>query len=85
MTLQDMIQQLDELSPEERNELRRVIDQLDGVRHPNDGLSVSERVRHLRAAAFAIREGFTDEEWAQIEHDMNVEYIETVEDDLWKD
>ncbi|MBE2269022.1 MAG: hypothetical protein IAE80_12390 [Anaerolinea sp.] len=85
MTLQEMIQQLDELSPEERNELRRAIDQRDGVRHPNDGLTPQERVLSIRAAARAIREGFTDEEWAEIEQAMNAEYIEPFDEDEWKD
>jgi len=83
--LQEMIQQLDELSPEERNELRRAIDQLDGVRHPNDGLSPSERVHRLHTAADAIREGFTDEEWAEVEYAINAEYIEPFDDEQWKD
>ena len=28
---------------------------------------------------------FTDAEWAQIERDMNGEYIEPVDDEQWKD
>jgi hypothetical protein len=39
----------------------------------------------MEAAAVAIREGFSDQEWAEIEGDMNEEYIEPVSDDLWKD
>lgn len=85
MTLQEIIQQLDELSPEELNELQFALNQRHGVRHPKDGLSPQERVLSLRAAARAIREGFTDEEWAQIEQDMNSEYVELIDDEPWKD
>ena len=85
MSLKEMIQQLDELSPEELNELQSALDQRQAVRQPQDRLTPQERVRGLRSAAHTIREGFTDAEWAQIELDMNGEYIEPVDDEQWKD
>lgn len=73
MSLKEIIQQLDALSPEELNELQTALDQRQGVRHPQDRLTPQERVRGLRAAAHTIRDGSTDAEWAQIEQDMNGE------------
>jgi hypothetical protein len=42
-----------------------------GQSNPHARLSPEERVQRLSEAAGAIREGFTDEEWAEIERDMN--------------
>jgi hypothetical protein len=39
----------------------------------------------LDEAAKAIREGFTDEEWAEVEQAMNEETIEDVDLDQWRD
>lgn len=41
-----------------------------------DQLSPEERIRRLDEAARAIRAGFTEAEWAEVERAMNEEYIE---------
>lgn len=83
MNLREVMKAVDELSPEDLRQLRDYVNQrATQTAHP---LSPEERIRRLDAAARAIREGFTDEEWRQIERDMNAEYVEPVDEDLWKD
>jgi uncharacterized alpha-E superfamily protein len=84
MTLQDAIKVVDELSPDELQELRAYIDQRERE-SAIQSLSPEERIKRLDIAARAIREGFTEEEWAEIEQAMNEEYIEPVDEDVWKD
>jgi hypothetical protein len=75
MTLTDLMKAVDVLSPGERKQLRDYIDQSETEKHPKD-----VEFEMLLEALEAIREGMTDEEFAEIEHDMNVEYIEPLDD-----
>ena len=71
MTLQDVIKIIDELSLDERFELRAYLDQQDELMRPAHTLSPKERISRLDAAAKAIRSGFTYTEWLDIEQEMN--------------
>ncbi len=84
-SLEEVIKAVDQLSPEERAELRAYLDRRDAESPPPHTLSPEERIRRLDEAARAIREGFTDEEWTEIEKAMNEEYIEPFDEDMWKD
>lgn len=72
MTVKEMIARLDELTPDEIAELQSEIERR---RHaaPAHDISPAERVRRMRAAAQAIREGFSDDEWAEVERAINEE------------
>ncbi|MEP7293887.1 MAG: hypothetical protein ABI835_19015 [Chloroflexota bacterium] len=86
MTLRDMIKALDDLSDEELGEL---LDQIEHRLVPSSlarGSTPQERIRRLNAAASAIREGFSDEEWAEVVRAMSEEYVESMDDmQQWKD
>jgi len=83
MTLQEIKRAIDQLSSDERAELRTYIDQQ--PISPAKTLSAEERIRRLDAAAKAIREGLSEAEWAEIEAAMNEEYIEPWDEEEWKD
>jgi len=68
ITLQDVKKAVDQLSPEERAELQAYLAERENLMRD---LSPEERIQRLDAAARAIREGFTDAEWAEIEQAMN--------------
>lgn len=81
LNLQDVKEAVDHFSPEELRNLRehlenRAVEIL--TQHP---LTPEERIRRLEEATRAIRAGFTDAEWDEIEQAMNEEYIEQVDDD----
>jgi hypothetical protein len=73
MTLREMIEALDDLSHEELNALREQLEQRLVTPIAARGATPEERIRRLNAAALAIREGFSDEEWAEVVHAMNDE------------
>ncbi|MBK8022739.1 MAG: hypothetical protein IPK19_15230 [Chloroflexi bacterium] len=77
LNLQEVKAAVDHLSPDERAELRAYLDQGE-VRVLRAG---TMDVDALLEAARQIREGFTDEEWEEVERAMNEEYIEPVDDD----
>ncbi len=83
MNLQEVIKVVDQLSPEERAELRAYLDQHEAQWLPVHKLSAEERIRRLDEAAKAIREGFTDAEWEKVEKAMNEEYIEPWDESEW--
>jgi uncharacterized protein YeeX (DUF496 family) len=85
MTFQDVIKAVDALSPEELRQLRAYIDQREGIDRPVHSLSPEERIRRMKTAAAAIREGMTKEQLDEMIEDMNAEYIEPVDEDIWKD
>lgn len=85
MTLDEMIKRLDDLSNTELNELRDRIDERLVTQPSTRGLTSDERIRRLNAAASAIREGFSDAEWAEVVRAMNDEYVEPVDDTQWQD
>ena len=87
MALKDVLNALDNFSDDELRELR---DQIDQRRRERAALALKqmspqERIARLETAADKIRAGFTDEEWAQIEHDMNAEYVEPWDESEWRD
>jgi uncharacterized alpha-E superfamily protein len=84
MTVKEMIARLDELTPDEMAELQSEIERRKHAT-PAHVISPAERVRRMRAAAQAIREGFSDDEWAKVEKAINEEYLEPLDDDIWRD
>ncbi len=70
MTLQDVIKIVDELSADERFELRAYLDQQDEFMRPSHTLSPQERISRLDEVAKTIRAGFTDDQWAEVEQEM---------------
>ena len=85
MTLQELIKAVDQLSPQERAELHAYLDPRKAQTRPAPALSPDERIRQLDEAAKAIREGFTDAEWEEVEQAMNAEYIEPWDESEWQD
>jgi uncharacterized membrane protein len=83
MTLTDLMQAVDKLSPEDKRKLREYLDQEEP--HPFQNLTGEERARRLEAAAAKIREGLTPEQLDEMTRAMNEEYIESVDDGIWKD
>lgn len=69
MTLDDVMRIVDRLSPEERDLLREYLDKQQ--LNPGEPRTGTMNVDVLTEAARAIREGFTDEEWDEIEAAMN--------------
>lgn len=86
MTFPEVIKMVDTLSREELRQLRLYIEEREQQSVQDlTQLPVSEWTHRMQTAAATIREGFTDAEWAAIERDMNTEYIETVDEDVWRD
>jgi len=85
MTYDEIVQAVDRLSLEERQQLRDYIEKTTLRTNPARDLSPDEWIQRMKTVAHSIREGFTDDEWEQIEADMNAEYIEAVDDNLWRD
>ena len=75
MTLADVIQAVDRLSPEERRQLRDYLDRYEEAPETND-------LDALMRALEVIREGLTEEEFSEIEQAMNAEYIEPLDKNL---
>lgn len=69
--LQYIFEVVNGLSPEELHQLRAYIDRRQGQVRPALDMPPEERVRRLSQTARAIREGFGESEWAEIESDMN--------------
>ena len=83
VTLSDIMKAVEKLSPEDRRKLRKYLEQQE--RRPTQTLSGEERARRLEEAAAKIREGLTPEQLEEMTRAMNEEYIEPVDDDIWKD
>ena len=73
MALHEVIEALDDLSLEELNELRAQVEQRLTLNNLARGRNPEERIRRLNAAASAIRERFSDEEWVEVVQAMNEE------------
>lgn len=82
MTLQEVVKMVEALSPQEQVELREYLNQRPSYRQV---LSPQERVERLDRAAQSIRAGFSDDEWLEIEADMNRERTEAHDEDVWRD
>jgi hypothetical protein len=86
VTLQDVIQVVDKLSPEELRQLRAYLDQLEGTPVPPvQDMTPEERARRLDAAFEQLREGLTQAELDEMTEAMNAEYIEPFDEEPWKD
>ncbi|MCD4685180.1 MAG: hypothetical protein K8S97_04515 [Anaerolineae bacterium] len=85
MTLQDVKQAVDRLSPGARRELREYLAQRESTEQPVLELTPEERIRRLDAAVEALREGLTQQELDEMTEAMNTEYIEPIDEDQWKD
>jgi hypothetical protein len=85
MTLQDVKQAIDRLTPAERRELREYLEQRESTEQPVQDLSPADRARRLREAFEELRAGLTQAQLAEITEAMNAEYIEPVDEDVWKD
>lgn len=79
INLQAVKDAVDQLSPEERSELRAYLDEHNASQPVLRAGTMN--VDALLQAAKAIREGFSDAEWDEIESAMNDEYIEPVDED----
>ena len=77
LNLQEVKVAIDHFSPEERAELRAYLDEHEMITLRAGTMDVDI----LLEAARKIREGFTDEEWHEVEQAMNEEYIEPVDDE----
>jgi hypothetical protein len=73
MNVQDVLEAIDSFSEEQLRQVREHLRQIDDQHQTLDPeqLSPEEWMLRLRAAADAIREGLTEEEWADIERAMN--------------
>jgi hypothetical protein len=85
LNLQEMKEAVDQLSAEELHELRQYLEKREIEIRTHLPLSADERIRRLDAAARAIRVGFTDAEWDEVEKAMNEEYIEPWNESEWTD
>ncbi len=79
MTLQELFQAVDRLSPNEQNELRNYLNRLQN--DPSDVMSPAERAQRLDAAFDAFRIGLDDATLDEIVNAMNDDYIEPIGDD----
>jgi hypothetical protein len=82
VTLNEMIKQLDDLSHEELRELRREIDLRTEQEELRPGTMDVDAL--LRAAA-ELTEGLTEGEVLAMVAAMNEEFVEPVDDDVWRD
>ena len=85
VTLQDVKKAIDQFSPEERRELREYLEQREGIEPFVHLLSPEERIRRMDVAAKTIRAGMTRAELDDMTAAMNAEYIESFDEDVWKD
>jgi hypothetical protein len=77
MTLNELIQAIETLTPEELQQLRARIEQ-------RQREFVSGSANSLDRALAALRDGLTDEQIDQIEWAMNVEVIEPPDETAWQ-
>lgn len=75
MTLSDIIQAVDKLSPEDKRKLRDYLEQ--DHRRALQNLSGEERARRLEEAAAKIRDGLTPEQLAEMTRAMNENWRES--------
>lgn len=85
MTFQEVIKAVDTLSPEELRELRTYLEQREGAAQPALELVPEERARRLDEAFEQLREGLTQKQLDEMTEAMNAEYIESFDEDVWKD
>ncbi len=85
MALSDLLRAVNVLSREELDQLYEYIEQLRERQEAARGATPEERIRRLNAAAHAIRDGFSEQEWEEVVDAINVEYIEPFDDEQWKD
>ncbi len=74
MTLDELKEAVDTLTREERQDLQDYINQKEPIQRQEE-----DELNTLLRALEAMREGITDEEFAEIEQAMNAEYIEPLD------
>jgi hypothetical protein len=84
MTLKEMIEAVDSLTPSERRELRAYLEHQEGQQNQS-ALSIEERLNRLNAGFAAIVEGMTPEQIDEMVEAMNAEYIEPWDETEWQD
>jgi uncharacterized protein YeeX (DUF496 family) len=85
MTLQDVKKAIDNLSPEERRELREYLERRESSEPFAQVLSPEERIRRMDAAVETIRAGMSQAELDDMTAAMNAEYIEPFDEDVWRE
>ncbi len=85
MSLQEVIHAVDQLSAEELAQLRAYVHQRELHIQTARRLSPQERARKLDVAFTQFREGLNPDELDEMTAAMNEEYIEPVDEDVWKD
>jgi hypothetical protein len=79
MMLEDVLKAVEGFTEDELQQLKTLIDQREQQRTLRPGTLNIER---LLDGLAQIREGLTDEEFAEIEQAMNDEYIESLDNEL---
>jgi hypothetical protein len=78
MTFSDVVKAVDQFSPDELRQLKEYIEQREQQIELHAGtLDVDELMRGLEA----LRAGLSNEEFREIEHAMNDEYVEPLDID----
>ncbi len=83
MNLQEVKAAIDQLSPEELDEIREYLKTREAENSVTAGLSPQERARRLDEAFTQLRAGLTPEQIDEITEAMNVEYIEPWDESEW--
>lgn len=84
MTLAEIFRLVDQLSPEERRQVRAYIDEREQETSVGT-LTPEERWRRLEAGFAALREGMTQDELDELTEAMNAEYIEAWDESEWRE
>lgn len=79
MSIDDLLEAVDQLNPDELRQLQQ------RITARRQQMSPDEVFATLQKAFADIREGLSEEELQDMVDAMNHEYIEPVDDDLWRD
>jgi hypothetical protein len=76
MSLSEVLAVIEQLSGDERQELQNYLShqQKAPLYHPTN---VDEWIEQMKGVSQMIREGFSDEEWEEMEAQMNAEHLLT--------
>lgn len=77
MDIQDILLAIDQLNPDELQQIRQRLDERQKRFQPQISESTLAWKQRLDSAIAAFREGLSEEELAEITYAMNVEYIDT--------
>ena len=85
MTLQEIIEAVDALSPDDMRQVRQHIEQKEHKKSQEPKLQAGTMDADALFRAFdEIRAGFTEEELDEVEEVMNAEYIEPLDESEWE-